>query len=214
MTTLHTDALLFDLDGTLVDSSENVEAMWRAWCEKEGVDADALLAVSEGRQGKDVVAEFAPHLDPVEEDRWIIRYQLEQTGGVRAIDGASEMLAELGDEGWGIVTSCVRDLAFARLDGAGLPRPPMIVPADEISESKPHPEGFLTGAERLGVEPSRCIAFEDSVAGLKAAESAGMVGVGITAVTRDTPDARHTARDWTTIAIGRGESSRWSVGIG
>ena len=220
MTTLHASALLFDLDGTLVNSSGDVEKMWRAWCEKVGVDVADLLAVSEGRQGKSVVAELAPHLDPVAEDDWIIDYQLNQNSTAEPLPGAGDMLRSLGDGSpekktaakWGIVTSCVHDLAMNRLDAAGLPRPPMIVPADQITRSKPDPEGFLVGAERLGVAPAGCIVFEDSTAGLTAAREAGMVGVAITAATRDTPAADHVARDWTEITIAR-EGDGWTVTV-
>ena len=213
MPTLTADLLLFDLDGTLVDSRRNVEAMWRAWCEKEGVDPERLLAVYEGRQGKSVVAELAPHLDPESEDEWIIRYQLEQTGGVDPVAGVHAMINRLSSDGWAIVTSCTRALAASRLRAAALPDPPLLVSADDISRSKPDPEGFLLASDRCGVPPRRCVVFEDSVAGLNAAAAAGMAAVNLTAATRDTPDAELQATDWTEVAIEANAdgTSRWTV---
>ena len=215
MPTLNARALLFDLDGTLVDSRRNVEQMWRAWCEKESVDPEALLAVSEGRQGKSVVAEFAPHLDPVAEDEWIIQYQLDQTGDVDRVPGVRAMLDSLGtgDDGprWAIVTSCTQAMATKRLDSADLPHPPLLVAADDISRSKPDPEGFEIAASRLQVaDAADCLVFEDSAAGLRAAATAGMQAVAITSATRDTPTAEHAVADWTGVRIRRDES-RWQV---
>ena len=212
MPTFTADLLLFDLDGTLVDSSASVHQMWRAWCEKEGVDADELLAVSEGRQGRDVVAEFAPHLDPVAEDEWIIAYQLDHVGDVTPVAGAGPMLARLETDDWAIVTSCVRDLANARLHAAGLPQPPLMVPADELAEGKPSPEGFLTAADRLGVDPARCLVFEDSVAGVEAAHAGGMTAVAITAVTKQTPQADAAAADWNAIRLDR-QTGNWAIAV-
>ena len=214
MTVFEVDGLLFDLDGTLVDSSANVEAMWHAWADRVGIDVADVLAVSEGRQGCSVAAELTPDRDSHAEDEWIIDYQLKQTGGVQPLAGAREMLDGLhheSGEGWGIVTSCVRELAMARLSAANLPRPPMIVPADDVSESKPAPEGFLLGAERLKLGPDRCLAFEDSAAGLKAAAAAGMPAIALTGATRDRVDAEHSAADWTHMNITAGSNTRWRV---
>ena len=193
---LHAELFLLDLDGTLVDSRPDVERMWRQWCQKEDVDAEALLAVSEGRQGRSVVEEFAPHLDPRAEDAWIIRTQLETVRDVRPLPGVAEFLTSLGDRGWAIVTSCTRALATARLHACGLPEPPLMVPADEIEHGKPHPDGFLTAARRLEVPADRCLVFEDSHAGLEAARRAGMPAVAVTGATRDTPNATHVISDW------------------
>ena len=197
------DLLLLDLDGTLVNSSVNVERMWRAWCEKEDVDPAALLAVSEGRQGCSVVEEFAPHLDPVKEDAWIIDYQLQDVEGVEAIAGVKAALEGLGRSDWAIVTSCVRDLALGRLRATNLSIPPLLIPADEVPRSKPAPDGFLQAANVCGVDPSRCVVFEDSSAGVTAAREAGMAVVGVTCATRDTPAADVLVRDWTELTVTR-----------
>jgi sugar-phosphatase len=80
---------------------------------------------------------------------------------------------------WAIVTSAWRSLAEARVLAAGLPLPRVIVPVDEIRNGKPHPEGFLQAAERLGVAPKDCVVFEDTRPGIEAGKSAGMQVVGL-----------------------------------
>ena len=212
---LEADLLLLDLDGTLVNSNESVHRMWRAWCEKENIDAEKLLARSEGRQGCDVVAEFAPHLDPVAEDAWIIDYQLRDVTGVVPIAGVHEAIASLGDEGWAIVTSCVRDLAHARLRAVDLPDPPLLVPADDpgVARSKPHPDGFLRAAGLKQIDPAACVVFEDSQAGVRAAKAAGMRSVAITAASSEAPPADYATTDWRGVAMRRGSSRRWEVEV-
>jgi sugar-phosphatase len=94
---------------------------------------------------------------------------------VFAVDGALDLLSKLTDSEipWTIVTSCTMDLAQARAGAAGIAMPPHSVTFDQVSKGKPHPEPFLLGAERIGIDPELCWGIEDAPGGVRAAKSAG-----------------------------------------
>jgi mannitol-1-/sugar-/sorbitol-6-phosphatase len=174
------EAVLFDMDGTLVDSSHCVERTWRLWAEKHRLDLDALLAISHGRQSHETIRDIAPHLETPEEIAFLVRAEEECREGIVAIPGARALLGSLNPTTWAVVTSAWRTLAELRLAGAGLPLPEVLVTADDTARSKLHPDGYLTAASRLGVPPSACVVVEDAPAGIEAARAAGMPVIGIT----------------------------------
>ena len=178
---LHCAALLFDLDGVLVDSSASVERQWRRWAAANGVDGDALMRVVHGRRAEDTIRDVAPRLDAAREVREVLGpAEAADTEGNVAVSGAAELFASLPLERWAVVTSCVPEVARSRLASVGLPRPRVIVTAADVARGKPDPEGYLLGAARLGVRPARCVVFEDAPAGLAAARAAGAVAVALT----------------------------------
>ncbi|NQE61174.1 HAD-IA family hydrolase [Caulobacter sp. RHG1] len=167
-------AFLFDMDGTLLDSSIVVERTWRAWAARHRVDVEALLAVSHGVQCGDIMRRFAaPDVDIVEEARRFHEAELADTEGVVAIAGIEALLAELDPDAWAIVTSAPLELAKMRLRAAGLPVPKILVTAEDVRRGKPDPEGFLKAARRLGAPIAECLVFEDSPAGVAAGKAAG-----------------------------------------
>jgi sugar-phosphatase len=167
-------AILFDLDGVLADSTASVEHHWRSWARKHALDPDALIAVVHGRRAIDTIREVAPHLDAERELADLVAAEGGDTRGVMATAGAKALLERLPDDAWAVVTSGVRSVAEARLRASGLPIPKLLVPADEITRGKPDPEGYLTAARKLGVEPRDCVVIEDAPAGIAAARNAGM----------------------------------------
>ena len=110
-------------------------------------------------------------------------YEETQLEGIVAVPGAAQVVHALQNHPWGIVTSAWKTLAEARIIAAGLPLPNVIVPVDEIRNGKPEPEGFLHAAERLGVAPEECLAFEDTRPGIEAGMSAGMQVVSLLTTT-------------------------------
>ncbi len=179
-TRLAADALLFDLDGVLVDSTANVERHWRDWATANGLDADSILAVVHGRRAIDTIREQAPHLDAERELATLIAAETRDTSGILVFDGAAELLASIPQGRWAIVTSGTASVASARLRTAGLPIPAVLITADRVSRGKPDPEGYLTAAEALGVAAASCIVVEDAPAGVEAARRAGMRCIAIT----------------------------------
>ena len=173
-------AVLFDMDGTLVDSRACVEKTWRAWCDRHGLDNDLLLQMSPGRQQHATIAMAAPHLDPGVEAGWLRRAEENCREGIAPIPGARRLLAALHPREWAVVTSAWRRLAEIRLSAAGLRLPRVLVTADEVPASKPSPDGYLLAADALGVRPADCLVIEDTPVGIAAGRAAGMPTIAIT----------------------------------
>ena len=172
-------AILFDLDGVLVDSAACVENTWRQWAVRHGLDANHVISVAHGRRTIETVQMLAPHLMATNEAAVLAASESQTTEGVFEVPGARELLASLPRRRWAIVTSGIRAVATLRIRHTGLPIPDVLVCADEIEHGKPHPEGYLTAATRLGLDPASCVVMEDAPAGLEAARAGGMRAVGI-----------------------------------
>jgi mannitol-1-/sugar-/sorbitol-6-phosphatase len=177
---LDCDAILFDMDNTVLDSTICNEGIMGRWAEKHGLDRDLVIQISHGRRTIDSIREAAPHLDAEEEAKEIDAEELVAREGIVAVPGAHRLLSNLKPHQWAIVTSASRALATFRMGCAGLPIPEVLVSGDDVSEGKPDPEGYLRAASRLGVHPERCVVVEDSPAGILAGRRAGMNIVGIT----------------------------------
>jgi len=174
------DAILFDLDGVLVDSAECIEHHWRLWATRHALDVEALMAQLHGRRMVEVIRQNAPHLAAVEESARLAEEEGRDTNGVYEVDGAAALLRTLPPDAWAIVTSGNRITATIRIQHTNLPTPPILVTADEVTHGKPHPEPYLTAARRLGLDPGRCLVVEDAPAGIEAAHAAGMPALGLT----------------------------------
>ncbi len=173
------DAVLFDLDGVLVDSAEVVERTWRLWAARHGLDPTEVIHTAHGRRTIETVRLLAPHLAADEEVAALAASESTETDGVHEVPGARELLASLPPSSWAVVTSGIRPVAELRLRHTGLPTPPVLVTADQVHHGKPHPEGYLTAAARLGVEPARCMVIEDAPPGIEAAHAARMLAIAV-----------------------------------
>ncbi|MFI6762849.1 HAD-IA family hydrolase [Micromonospora sp. NPDC050417] len=187
-TTVAAAGVLFDMDGTLVDSTAVVERTWRSFAGRHGLDIAQILAVSHGRRTEETVARFAPAgVDVDAEARRLVAQEVRDTEGIVAVPGAAQLLAALPAGTWALVTSAGRALAEARMVAAGLPLPPVVVSAEDVTAGKPSPEGYLLAAQRLGFAPEQAVVFEDAEAGLLAALASGartvVVGACAAAVT-------------------------------
>jgi sugar-phosphatase len=175
-------ALLLDMDGTLVDSGAAVQRVWRAWAAEHGLDGDQVLEVVHGRQGFASMAILLPdrpmEVNRAENARMLVQ-ETADTEGVVPIGGAPAFLASLAGLPHALVTSADDALARARMGAAGLAVPAVAVTAEHVTRSKPDPEGFLLGAELLGIDPADCVVLEDSEAGTHAGLAAGMQVIGI-----------------------------------
>jgi sugar-phosphatase len=183
-------ALLFDLDGVLVDSRRNVERHWTRWARRRGLDPREVLAVVHRQRSLDTVRALAPGLAAEPEARELDEAQARDTSGIVPADGAGELLGALEETPWAVVTSCSRHLAERRLRAAGLPLPSVIVGAEAVARGKPDPEGFLRAARELGVPPRACTVLEDAPTGVEAARGAGMRVIAL-ATTHDPAELEH-----------------------
>jgi sugar-phosphatase len=180
MPTFSCSAILFDLDGVLVDSTRAVDREWREWARRKGIDGDAVMAIAHGVRSLEVIQWVAPHLHVEAEVRELENREADHQEGVSVMPGAVALVDALPEGRWGVVTSGTRLLASARLQFCGLPVPKVLVTADDVVHGKPHPEPYLKGAERLGFPPADCLVIEDAPAGIEAARAGGMKVVGIT----------------------------------
>ena len=209
-TAFDVDAVLLDMDGTLVDSTKVVVRLWRTWAARHGVDPEAILAMSHGRRGDDVLAEFAPPgVDQVAELKWLAARELVERDGIVPVRGAARLLAALPADRVAVVTSATRELTAVRMRAAALPVPQVLVGADDVVRGKPHPEGYLRAAELLETDPARCLVIEDASAGLEAGRAAGARVIAVaTTLSGDALDAWDWIPDLGSLRISDGAGAR------
>ena len=179
MINLKCQAILFDLDGTLVDSTACVEQHWREWATKHNLNAEEILNISHGRPTIDTVGLVAPNLDAEAEAKALDESQATNLEGVVAVPGAIALLSSLPKNKWAIVTSGNRSIATNRLLHVGIPLPECLITTDDVEQYKPHPEGYLKAARYLGVAPEHCVVVEDAPVGIQAAQAAGMKAIAV-----------------------------------
>ncbi|WP_262058618.1 HAD family hydrolase [Streptomyces sp. STR69] len=178
---IHAEALLFDNDGTLVSSLESVRRCWTRWAEEFGITAEDFARVElHGRTAVAIAADLLPaDVVPVAVAR-IEALEVEDVanGGAVLLPGTRDFLDSLPADRWAVVTSATRRLAEARLAHADI-LPKTLVVAEDVTRGKPDPEPYLLAARQLGVDPARCVVFEDAPAGLRAGRAAGMITVAL-----------------------------------
>jgi sugar-phosphatase len=177
-------AILFDLDGVLVDSTAYVEDQWRRWAKSKGLPEEPFLRVCHGRRALETIRLAAPHLDAEAE---VAAFQPDDgaPGGIiRALEGAPRLLEALPAGSWAVATSGPREMATERLRCAGLPLPGVLVCAEDVKRGKPSPDVYLLAAAGLSVSPTDCVVVEDAPAGIEAARAAGMAVVAVTTTHR------------------------------
>ena len=195
MTEVRSAALLFDLDGVLINSTPAVARVWRKWAIERGFDPQEVVARAHGRPSLTTVREYLPHANHELENRDVERREIEDLQGVVPLPGALELLGSLPPNRWTIVTSCTRPLAEVRIKAAGLPLPGKMITSNDITNGKPHPDPYLKGAQLLGFPAEECVVVEDVPAGVIAGKSAG---AKVVAFTTTVPESalREAGADW------------------
>ena len=176
------EAVIFDMDGTLIDSTPAVVRAWKTWADEYGVSSEDLL----GHHGVPSAGVVRLLLPPDQQEAAITRInQLEiaDVDDIVVLPGAADALASLVGAKNAIATSCTIPLAAARIQAAGLVPPSVLVTADDVVRGKPSPDPFLEAARRLGVPPTRCLVIEDAPAGLTAARAAGCFTLAVQTTT-------------------------------
>jgi len=171
-------AVLFDMDGTLIDSTAAVKRSWLQWAAERGLD-EAFRAGNHGMPARQIVESLVP-ADAVEVAlARVLAIETAETADITVLPGAAELLLGIPETHRAIVTSCARTLAAARISASGLAAPSVVVTIDDTGRGKPSPDPFLEGAARLGVDPRECVVIEDAPAGLAAARAAGCATIGV-----------------------------------
>ncbi len=179
MPIFHCSAILFDLDGVLVDSTRSVTRQWRLWAEEHSIDPDYTVSIAHGRRSIEVIQMLAPHLPAEQETVRLEAREAADREGVEVMPGAADLLRSILQGRWCVVTSGTHRLATSRLRLANLPVPEVLVAADDVVQGKPHPEPYLKGAELLGMKPQDCLVIEDAPFGIEAAHAAGMKAIAL-----------------------------------
>jgi mannitol-1-/sugar-/sorbitol-6-phosphatase len=173
MNQLPASALLFDLDGVLIDSTPAVARVWTRWAGEHGFDPANTVARAHGRPSLTTIRELLPNADHEAENRIVERWEIEDLDGVVPLPGVLDLLASVPPARWTIVTSCTRALAEVRIRHAGLPVPKKIITSTDITHGKPDPEPYLKAASLLGFSAADCVVFEDAPAGIRSGKAAG-----------------------------------------
>jgi mannitol-1-/sugar-/sorbitol-6-phosphatase len=173
MTAIFCRAMLFDMDGVLVDSTPAVARVWTGWAMEHGFEPDEVVRKGHGRPSLATIRELLPDGDHEAENREVERREIEDIADVVALPGALDLLRAISDARWAVVTSATRRLAEVRLRAAGLPVPKYLVSSDDVQRGKPFPDPYLKGAEILGIAPADCVVAEDAASGIRAGKAAG-----------------------------------------
>jgi mannitol-1-/sugar-/sorbitol-6-phosphatase len=183
------EAVIFDLDGTLIDSTPAVIRAWDTWANEYGLPP-MDLRMHHGTPSASVVRAVLPeHLHEAGMQR-ITEIEIADLHDVVVLPGAVEALASLANAKTAIATSCTVPLAEARIAASQLVLPSVLVTADDVTHGKPHPEPFLQAARQLGADPRRCLVVEDAPQGLEAARAAGCFTLAVVTTTpREALDA-------------------------
>jgi sugar-phosphatase len=194
-------AVLFDMDGTLIDSTPAVERSWRQWAEEYDV-RELGFGGWHGIPAAQIVTNFLPEPQWADAAARIAELEIADVEGIVVLPGSAQALAALPGRRAAIVTSCVRPLALARIAATGLIAPDVMVTADQVKVGKPDPAPFLLAAQLLGVDPADCLVVEDAPAGLTAALAAGSARLAVaTTHTADQLDADAVVADLAAVTF-------------
>jgi len=171
------DAVLFDMDGTLINSIPITERCWGQWMVERGFPPEHYLQFH-GTPARDIVAKLLPEHEREAGFQQILDMEMNDADGIIVLPGAVEALAAIPQSRRAIATSCTRDLALMRLEVTGLLMD-TVVTADDVSRGKPSPDPYVLAAQRLGVAPERCLVIEDAPTGLRAGQQAGCATLAV-----------------------------------
>ena len=177
--------VLFDLDGTLVNSNASVARCWKNLADRAGFDVSVLSDLHGIPARAFIKMLLGPQRESEYEElsQWHLEQECQDTHDTFAFPVAMPLIEWIDNNPaaeWGIVTSCERVLALARLNATGLPVPEMLISANDVEHGKPHPEPYLKGAAALAQPGDRVIVVEDAPAGIRSGLDAGATVLAVT----------------------------------
>ena len=195
MTIIQCHAVLFDMDGVLVDSTPAVARVWSQWASLHGFAPEEVVHLAHGRPSLATICELLPDGDHEAENREVERLEIADIADVVALPGASDLLGAIPPQRWAIVTSATRALAEVRLRAAGLPVPRSMVTASDLQRGKPYPDPYLQGAKALRIPPTDCVVVEDAPSGVRSGKAAGARVVAVRTTSTDA-ELLSAGADW------------------
>ncbi|KAJ7785748.1 HAD-like domain-containing protein, partial [Mycena metata] len=191
--TIIVDAILFDMDGTLIDSTPGLEKAWATFCDDYNLgDPAVVVHKTHGRRLYDTLKEYCQITEETKLQAEIDRFEEEViNGGPLVLPGVSSLLTELSSSatecGWTIVTSATRNYAPRALERCSIPLPRVgIVTSNDVLHGKPHPAPYLAGAVKCGADPTTCLVVEDAISGIQSGKAAGASVLAVcTSTSRD-----------------------------
>lgn len=179
-TVIDCGAILFDLDGTLVDSSDAVARTWTTWASIHQLDPNDVFYAARGKRPIDTIRHFAPSSNLMTEVARLEAIEISELDSILALPGAYDIVEMIAADKWAVVSSGSRKLAQARIATCAFPRPPVVIGSEDVGRGKPDPEPYIAATIRLGVAPEDCMVFEDTPAGIQSAKTAGCTVVALT----------------------------------
>lgn len=204
-------AVLFDVDGVLIDSYGGYRKVWGQWSEARELDFPTVWAATHGRRPIDAINDVAPHLDPAFEYEQL-RTIMHQIGDqFPPMPGAAALTSSLPAAQWGVVTSGQKRTVLRRFEQSGIPSPTVFIDGSDVVIGKPDPAGYLLGGSLLGADPVQCLVVEDAPDGVRAGKAAGMtvLAVATTHTTQELHGADHIVND---LQSGEVTIRQWLVG--
>lgn len=186
MPSIHCQAVLFDLDGVLIDAELIYQRHWRQWAERNKVSFEQIVAIHHGKPAVRTMEIVAPHLDAANESRRFnqrLEEDMDMEGTV-AYPGVGHILQELPSGHWAIATSAPGIIARSRLEYLGLPIPSVLITPGDVPQGKPAPDPYLAAAAGIGFPTKDCVVIEDSPTGIESGLAAGAQVLGL-ATTHD-----------------------------
>jgi len=192
--TFNVDAILFDMDGTLVDSTDGVVGAWELFRESyPGIDVGEILSTSHGIRTVDNLKKHCNIQDPEKLEAEAERFEkaivatstLNGRKGIVQLPGVPRIIEELApgrhlpSPCWAICTSATREYASSALRISGIPIPDVFIAAEDVTQGKPFPDPYLLGAKLCGVKTENCLVVEDAPSGLRSGRAAGCKTIGL-----------------------------------
>ncbi|CED82649.1 phosphatase [Phaffia rhodozyma] len=211
--TISPKACLFDMDGTLIDSSPAVVVAWETMKETYPfLDLDHILKSAHGYRTVDALRKWCLIDDQELLAKEVVRFEVaileaakarsaSGADGIVSLPGVKDLLRQIGEgaeeardgfEGWAICTSSTHFYASQAIPTAGLPMPKIFITAESVTKGKPAPDPYLLGAKRNNAEPNQCVVFEDAPTGIRSGKAAGCVVLATcTSHTRESLEKEH-----------------------